>query len=87
MAPVTASVLTTVNAPFREQLDALSLAHCISNIGAAQTKPGHVSVFFGEVSPQLQMQFAAEHEISTSELREVARAFAEYSGQNYKLSA
>ena len=54
----TTLVLTTVNAPYSEQLDALTLAYCLSDQNAARAKPGHMSSFFGEVDPALQVSFA-----------------------------
>jgi hypothetical protein len=53
-----ALVLATVNAPHKEHLDAQSLAHCLVNHAAAKAVPGHMSSFFGEVEPELQLDFA-----------------------------
>jgi hypothetical protein len=39
-------VLSTVNAPYSQQLDAQTLAHCLLDLAAAKQTPGHVSSFF-----------------------------------------
>jgi hypothetical protein len=83
----TTLVLTTVNAPYSEQLDAQALAHCLIDPTAAKAKPGHMSSFFGEVDPALQMSFAAEFNIPHAALVAAARAFAEQSGESYPLAA
>ena len=82
-----ALVLTTVNAPHRKQLDAQELAYCLKNPAAAKAAPGHMSVFFGEVQPALQVGFASLFEITESELVAAAKAFALYSGESYPLAA
>lgn len=81
------SVLTTVNAPYSEQLDGKTLAHCLRVRSAALNKPGHMSSFFGEVPPDAQKKFAASHGISEAALIKAARAFASYSGESYPLAA
>jgi hypothetical protein len=80
-------VLTTVNAPYSEQLDAPTLAHCLIDQTAAKAKPGHMSSFFGEVDPALQVSFAESFDISHAALVAAAKAFAEYSGETYPLAA
>lgn len=80
------SILTTVNAPYREQLDAQALAHCLIDHAAAKAKPGHMSSFFGEVEPVQQVAFAELFNISRAELVTAAKAFAEYSGESYPLA-
>ncbi len=82
-----ALVLATVNAPYSKQLDAQQLAHCLLNQAAAKAVPGHMSSFFGEVKPELQLGFASLFEISTPELVAAAKAFAMYSGESYPLAA
>lgn len=82
----TALVLTTVNAPYGEQLDAQGLALCLLDQNAAKAVPGHMSVFFGEVMPALQLEFAAAFQISQPELMAAAKAFAVYSGESYPLA-
>jgi hypothetical protein len=82
-----ALVLTTINAPHSKQLDAQQLAHCLKNQAAAKAVAGHMSVFFGEVDPALQVGFASLFGITESELVAAAKAFAEYSGASYPLAA
>lgn len=81
------SVLTTVNAPYSEQLDGETLAHCLKVGAAAKEKPGHMSSFFGEVPPDAQKEFAALYGISEKALIEAARDFASYSGESYPIAA
>ena len=83
----TALVLATVNAPYSEQLDAQTLAHCLSDHAAAKLKPGHMASFFGEVEPALQVAFAESFNIPHAALVAAAKAFAEYSGESYPLAA
>ena len=80
------SVLTTVNAPYSEQLDADTLVRCLRDASAARGKPGHMSSFFGEVSPDAQREFASHFGISAETLADAARAFASYSGESYPLT-
>lgn len=82
-----ALVLTTVNAPYSKQLDAQSLASCLLDPEAAKAVPGHMSSFFGEVSPKLQMEFACSCSITEQQLAAAAKAFAIYSGESYPLAA
>jgi hypothetical protein len=80
-------VLATVNAPYSTKLDALDLAHCLLDPAAAKAVPGHMSTFFGEVKPALQVGFAGLFNISESQLSAAAKAFATYSGESYPLAA
>jgi hypothetical protein len=83
-----ALVLATVNAPHRKQLSAQELVHCLLDPTAAKAVPGqvpgHMSVFFGEVKPRLQVDFAHQFDVSDQQLVAAARAFAAYS---YPLAA
>jgi hypothetical protein len=81
-----AAVLTTVNAPYSEQLDASTLAHCLVDQTAAKQVPGHMSSFFGEVEPALQFEFAHSFNITDAELIASAKAFAMYTGESYPLA-
>jgi len=81
------SVLTTVNAPYSEQLDDAMLAHCLVDIDLAKSHPGHVSAFFGEVPIAQQVEFAAVHHISTDDLKALAIEFSAWSGESYPLAA
>ena len=80
-------VLTTVNAPYSKKLDAPELVHCLLNPAAAKAMPGHMSSFFGEVEPSLQIDFAKMFNIAEPQLVVAAKAFAMYSGESYPLSA
>lgn len=82
-----AIVLTTVNAPHRKKLDAPALARCLTDQAAAREAPGQMSSFFGEVPPKLQKAFADAFDISETELMAAAKAFAEFSGETYPMSA
>lgn len=82
-----ASVLTTVNAPYSVQLDDAALAHCLADLDLAKQHPGHVSTFLGEVSPALQVEFAAVHHIPVPALKAFAAAFSAWSGETYPLAA
>ena len=79
-------VLTTVNAPYREQLDAQTLAYCLLDPAAAKQKPGHMFSFFGDVEPALQLEFAKLFDISEAQLIAAAKAFAAYTGWSYPFS-
>ena len=68
-----ALVLTTVNAPHSKQLDAQELAYCLKNQAAAKAVPGHMSAFFGEVEPALQVGFAGLFGITEPELAAAAK--------------
>jgi len=82
-----ALVLTTVNAPYSTQLNAQELAHCLLDPAAAMTVPGHMSSFFGDVKPELQLAFADLFGISQTQLASAAKAFSSYSGELYPLAA
>jgi hypothetical protein len=79
-------VLTTVNASFSKKLDAQELVHCLLDSAAAKAMPGHMSSFFGEVSPALQVEFAGMFNVTESQLSAAAKAFAAYSGESYPLA-
>jgi hypothetical protein len=82
-----ALVLATVNAPYSTKLDAQDLAHCLLDPAAAKAVPGHMSTFFGEVKPALQVGFAGLFNISESQLSVAAKVFAMYSGESHPLAA
>jgi hypothetical protein len=84
---IAALVLTTVNAPYSQLLDAQQLAHCLVDHEAAKAVPGHMSSFFGEVKPELQEAFAELFGIPHTQLSAAATAFANYSGESYPLAA
>jgi hypothetical protein len=80
-------VMATVNAPHREQVDARALVRGLLDQAAAKAMPGHMSVFFGEVDPKLQLEFARLFDIADAQLVAAAKAFAAYSGESYPLAA
>lgn len=80
-------VLTTVNAPYSQKLDAAALAHCLLDAAAAKVNAGHMSSFFGDVEPELQKAFAEHFSISHSQLQAAATEFSKYSGEHYPLAA
>ena len=82
-----ALVLTTVNAPYWKQLSAQELVNCLLDETAAKAAPGHMSSFFGEVEPDLQVAFARKFNIDRETLVAAATAFAAYSGERYPLAA
>ena len=82
-----ASVLTTVNAPYGEQLDGAALACCLKDASLAQSHSGHMSCFFGEISPEEQKAFAAHFDVAEEVLVAASQAFANYSGESYPLAA
>ena len=82
-----ALVLTTVNAPHSEKLDAATLVRCLLDPAAAKAMPGHMSSFFGEVTPALQVGFAEMFNVTESQLAAAAKTFAMYSGESYPLAA
>ena len=79
-------VLTTVNAPYSQHLDAYELVAFLLDHSAAKTVPGHMSSFFGEVKPELQIEFAQMFGVSEPQLVAAAKSFATYSGQSYPLA-
>jgi len=87
MSKALATVLTTVNAPYSEQLDGVALAYCLSDLAVAKQHPGQVSAFLGEVPLEQQIEFAAAHHIPVKELKVLAAQFAAWSGESYPLAA
>ncbi len=81
-----ALVLATVNAPYREKLDAQTLADCLLDPALAEIKPGHVWSFFGDVEPELQVEFAHEFGVTDAQLKAAAKAFAACSGASFPLA-
>ncbi len=82
-----ALVLTTVNAPYSHKLDAETLVQCLLNEANAKALPGHMSSFFGDVTPSLQKAFAEHFSIAPAQLKAAAEAFSNYSGEKYPLAA
>lgn len=82
-----ALVLTTVNAPYSKQLDAVALVYYLTHPAEATSVPGHMSSFFGDVEPELQLAFGELYGLTRSDLVGAAKAFADYSGEAYPLTA
>jgi hypothetical protein len=80
-------VLTTVNAPHSVKLSAQQLASCLLDHNAAKGVPGHMSSFFGDVRPELQLEFADLFGITPAQLAAAAKAFADFSGESYPLAS
>jgi len=79
------TILSTVNAPYREHIDADQLAECIRNVGEVKKYIGQVWGFFGEVPISHQITFAAHYSMSPKELQAAARRFSELSGACFKI--
>lgn len=75
-----------MNAPYGDQLDDASLAHCLSDIDLAKQHPGHMSAFFGEVPLAQQVEFANAHHIAAHDLKAFATKFSAWSGESYPLA-
>lgn len=45
-----------------------------------------MSAFFGEVKPELQVEFAHHFNITDAQVVAAAKAFAQYSGESYPLA-
>jgi hypothetical protein len=54
---------------------------------AATTKPGHVWSFFGDVKPDLQLEFAHQFGITDAQLKAAAKAFEAFSGASFPHAA
>jgi hypothetical protein len=87
---VAATVLATVNAPYRVKLDAQGLVNCLLDPTMAVATPGHMSSFFGDVDPDLQVAFADLFGMTEEQLKAAAKAFELYAGypaKSYPLAA
>ncbi len=80
-------VLSKINAPYSEKLDEATVAHCLLDPAAAKVHPGHMSEFFGGIPADWQIEFAEAWDISKADLVAAAKAFSDYSGQQYPLAA
>lgn len=78
------ALLTTVNAPYQNQLDAGELAAALKN---EHVVLGQVSSFFTETDVETQKAFAIEHGMSVDALAHVAGVFRDWSGQSAPLVA
>jgi Nucleotidyl transferase AbiEii toxin, Type IV TA system len=86
-ANTTVSVLETINAPHRDYLGAEEIVGCLRDMEKSKIWAGHMSSFFGEVSPELQRSFAIANGIELETLAAAARAFSSWSGQTFVLAA
>lgn len=87
MSNAVSLVLTTVNAPYRVEVDAATLAKALSSVDAAQAYIGPVYAFFSEVAPELQDAFLSECGVSRQNAARIARHLAAQSGQEGTLAA
>lgn len=78
------ALLTTINAPYQNQLDAGGLAAALKS---GNLDLGQVSSFFTEISVETQKAFAAQHDIAAAALADLAGAFQDWSGQSVPLVA
>lgn len=78
------ALLTTVNAPYQNQLDAGALAAALKS---GDLVLGQVSSFFTEADVEMQKAFAAQHNIAADALTDLAGAFQDWSGQSVPLVA
>jgi len=76
------ALLTTVNAPYQNCLDASAVS---ADIKQGEIAIGQVGSFYTETSVDVQMAFAHEFDISTEVLTHVAGTFTDWSGQAVSL--
>lgn len=81
-----ATALSKINAPFRAHVSADDVAACIQSVEMAQQRPGHMSSFFGELSPEIQLGFVNAMGIDRQALVAAARAFSKWSGERYEIA-
>lgn len=78
------AILTTVNAPYQNHLDASALADALNQ---GEYGLGQVSSFLTEVNVDAQQAFANQFGIPIDHLMEVATSFSNWSGQVVALVA
>ncbi len=76
------ALLTTVNAPYQNYMDAGALSVAIKQ---GEVSIGQVGSFYTETSVDTQMAFANEFDIPTEILTHVASTFMDWSGQTVSL--
>jgi hypothetical protein len=81
MAVTEASVLSVVNAPYKQAVTALMLARCLSR-GSLGAWPAHIATFFTEVDAELVFAFAERHGIPTQKLGEAYAAMKAKTGES-----
>jgi hypothetical protein len=79
-------VLSKINAPHAEMMTAAELCACFFDIQKSKAWAGHVSSFYSEISPDLQVAFAAQNGIDKPALVSAAKEFAAWSGQSYEIA-
>ncbi len=79
-----ATLLTTINAPYAEYMDAQTLAVCLNN---GEITSGQINSFFTEVPVDKQITFAENNDITLEKLTETAQSFSKWSGQDVALVA
>lgn len=80
-----AAVFTTINAPYRRQIDEAELVGCLLGDEIPDPFVGHVWGFFGEVPVEDQLAFAACHDISARALQEKAKQFSIRTGAHFPI--
>ena len=73
-------VLAAVNAPYRRDIDATTLAGCLANAAPGEWTV-HVATFFTDVSRDLVFAFSAVHGISKFDLAKTYFAIKTISGE------
>lgn len=80
-----AAVFTTINAPYRRQINEAELVSCLLEDEIPEAFIGHIWGFFGEVPVEEQRAFARCHGISARELKEKAQKFSIRSGAYFPI--
>ena len=75
-----ASVLTTVNAPYRRSIDGDTLAECLRS-GDTAGWIVHVATLFVDVRPGLVIRFARQHGIDLARLAQTYRETRDGTGE------
>jgi hypothetical protein len=79
-------VLSKINVPHAKMLSAEELCACFFDFEKSKTWAGHVSSFYSEISPDLQVAFAAQNGVDKPALVSAAKQFAAWSGQSYEIA-
>ena len=74
--------LTTINASYRNRLDANAFAQALLNPDTLRTVAGPMSSFFYELSPDRQIAFAKSHGVPLDKLKEAMILFDAWSGRD-----
>jgi hypothetical protein len=87
MHNVSATVLSTVNAPYGTALTADELATILQDPASVERFDASAFAFFSEVSEYLQRAFITEMGLDATEVAENARRFAELAGYDLPLAS